>query len=155
MIELLIGPIASGKSTYAKTKARFGDIVINDDDIVNAVHANEYDLYSKPLKNLYKSIEHTIFMYAISLRKNVIIDKPNHRRDTRVRWVQLAKAYDCDISYILFKHEDYKIHAKRRYESDSRGYTLKYWEDVAKHHQDLFQGIVEEEGYTRLVKTYV
>ena len=44
-IQVLCGMIASGKSTYANNAARSGTICINDDAIVNMLHANNYDLY--------------------------------------------------------------------------------------------------------------
>ena len=37
-VEILVGPIASGKSTYLKHRVSQGAITINDDAIVNAVH---------------------------------------------------------------------------------------------------------------------
>jgi len=52
-IQILVGMIASGKSTYSKHAARLGFIVVNDDAIVNAVHGEDYTLYDKKLKLLW------------------------------------------------------------------------------------------------------
>ena len=77
-VEILVGFIASGKSTYSKHRASQGAIVINDDAIVNAVHSNIYELYDKNLKPLYKAVENTILEMALALNRDVVIDRPNY-----------------------------------------------------------------------------
>jgi len=47
-IVVLIGCIASGKSTYARKLARKGWVVINDDDIVKLVHGRDYTGCQQP-----------------------------------------------------------------------------------------------------------
>jgi dephospho-CoA kinase len=46
-VEVLVGGICSGKSTWCKSLAKDGWIVINDDSIVNSIHENCYKLYKK------------------------------------------------------------------------------------------------------------
>ena len=50
MLELLVGPIASGKSTYSNKAAKEGAIIVNDDAIVTALHGGDHTLYDKALK---------------------------------------------------------------------------------------------------------
>jgi hypothetical protein len=45
-------------------------------------------------------------------------------------------------------------HAKRRYESDSRGYSLEYWTKVAKAHLAEYEPPTLNEGFTE-IKEYV
>jgi dephospho-CoA kinase len=75
MIEVCCGHIASGKSTYCRERADAGWIIINDDSIVSAVHAQNYLLYAEDLKPLYKSIEDHILHTAVAMEKNVVIDR--------------------------------------------------------------------------------
>jgi dephospho-CoA kinase len=74
-IQVLVGMIASGKSTYAKNAARRGVICVNDDAVVNLVHADDYTLYDKSLKILYKSIENHIISMALAMSRTVLVDR--------------------------------------------------------------------------------
>lgn len=135
-IVVLSGAIASGKSTYACNAARKGYICVNDDAIVNLVHGGDYTLYQKDLKILYKSIENHIVSTALAMGKSVIIDRGrNNNKFGRKRWIALANSYDAFVEAIVFKNEGPEIHAKRRFQHDSRGHTYEYWFDVASAHQ--------------------
>jgi len=135
MVEVLVGMIASGKSTWAKQRAKEGWIVLNDDAIVNAVHGGDYTLYSENLKPLYKSIEDHIFHTAVAMGKNVVIDRGlDIRKTSRQRWIALAKSLDIMIIAVVFEKKTPEEHAHRRYESDGRGYSYEYWLKVAKIH---------------------
>ena len=74
---IFIGPICSGKSTKAREAAAAGSIVINDDAIVAMCHGGLYGRYSKSLKHLYKSIEMSMLNSALSLGRDVVVDRPN------------------------------------------------------------------------------
>lgn len=136
-MEILVGPIASGKSTYAKKEAGKGALIVNDDAIVTAVHGGHYLLYDESLKPLYKSIENTIIQMGLLLNRTVIIDRPNYSRITRMRYIGLAKSLDKNVIVIEFPDEGVEVHAKRRVK-DSRGYPLDYWKKVYLRHQSLY-----------------
>lgn len=138
-MEILVGPIASGKSTYCKKLAKEGAIILNDDSIVTAVHGGDYTLYNKDLKPLYKTIENTIICTCLAMKKKIIIDRPNYSLVTRRRYISLAKSFDEKVTLVLFKKELPEIHAKRRYESDARGHDFSHWLEVAKYHDSLYE----------------
>jgi len=151
MIELLIGPISSGKSTWAKQRAEEGWIVINDDSIVNSVHGGSYFLYDKSLKPLYKSIENHILVTAIAMGKNVVIDRAlDLNKKSRLRWIALAKSLDIPIQARLFKINDPEIHARRRFEDDPRGLTYDHWLEAAQRHHDSYDPPTLEEGFDHI-----
>lgn len=151
MIEILIGNIASGKSTYAKERAKEGAIIVNDDAIVTALHAGEYNLYSKDLKPLYKAIENQIIMTAVVMGHDVIVDRGlNITWEARQRLVGLGRSLDQEVVATLFVFEDPRIHASRRVKSDSRGYSYNYWLDVAERMQKDYQVPTRKEGFTSL-----
>lgn len=138
-LELLCGPIASGKSTYCRQAANEGAIILNDDSIVTAIHGGDYRLYNKSLKPLYKSVENSLISTALAMGLRVVVDRPNHSIKMRQRYIAIGKSFDVPVEVILFKRELPEIHGERRFKSDARGHDLNYWIDVARAHERLFE----------------
>ena len=148
MIEVLVGNLSSGKSTWCKQRAKNGWIIINDDNVVNLVHSSDYTLYKESLKPLYKSIEDHILHTAVAMNKNVVIDRGlDICATSRQRWIILAKSLDVPIRAVEFEVFTPEIHAKRRTEADSRGHNLDYWLMVAKKHFSVYSSPTLEEGF--------
>lgn len=140
--------IASGKSTYCKTAAKHGYVVINDDAIVNMLHADDYTLYDPKLKVLYKAIENNAISTALAFRKNVIIDRGlNVSVQGRSRWLSLAKSFDVTCDALVFRNEGPKVHAERRMKADGRGHPSEYWLRVAEVHNSLYVPPTQAEGF--------
>lgn len=153
MIEVLVGMIASGKSTWSKMRARNGWLVINDDAIVKALHAGNYTLYDKGLRPLYKAVEDHILHSAILLGRNVVIDRGlDINKRSRQRWIAIARSADAEIRAVLFDRLDPATHAMRRWRSDNRGRTLEYWLEVATAHDKRYDYPVISEGFCNIVK---
>jgi predicted kinase len=150
-VKLLIGPIASGKSTLTRRFADRGDIIVNDDAIVTAVHGGNYRLYNEKLKPLYKATEHSIIMSALSMGRDVVIDRPNFRESTRRRYIELARSFDVPTTGYIMAKAAPEEHAARRMKSDPRGYTLQYWIEVAKAHELRWQNPSMDEGFAGLI----
>lgn len=150
MIYVLVGPIASGKSTYCKRKAQEGALIVNDDSIVNALHADQYGAYDKDLKPLYKSLEMSIIAYAVAVNRDVVVDRPSYKRTTRRRYIEMAHSIDAEVTAIIFENFGPEVHAKRRFESDSRGYTYEGWLRVAKEHESLREPVDVHEGFDHI-----
>lgn len=147
-IHVLVGMIASGKSTYCKTAAKNGAVIMNDDAIVNLVHADDYTLYDKKLKILYKSVENHIIALAIALNKLVVIDRGlNVSVNGRRRWVALANSFDVPCEAISFPNEGPEIHAERRAKGDNRGHDYAYWLKVANAHNSVYVPPSADEGF--------
>jgi predicted kinase len=147
MIEVLVGPIASGKSTYAARRARQGAIVVSDDALTMMLHANQYHLYNNDLKRLYKTIETSVITAAVSQNRDVVIDKTNGKRRTRARYVALADTLDTQAFAILFDRLTPLGHAVRRTQADPRGLTLSDWRKVAERHEAEFEPVTMAEGF--------
>jgi predicted kinase len=151
MIELLVGHISSGKSTYSKSRAHEGWIIINDDAIVNSVHANQYTLYQERLKPLYKGIEVFLLNTAVAMGLNVVVDKGlNLSATSRQRWISLARSLDVPIHCVVFDAFEPEVHARRRVEDDARGWDYVYWLKVAKHHASVYDVPQLEEGFEEI-----
>lgn len=147
-LQVLVGMIASGKSTYARSAAQRGVICMNDDSIVNMLHADDYTLYDKSLKVLYKSIENHIIGTALAMQRVVMVDRGlNVSIRGRKRWIALANSFDVPCEAIVFKNEGPEVHATRRAQMDSRGHPIEYWMKVAKRHQSEYQEPSVDEGF--------
>lgn len=146
---VLCGMVSSGKSTYCKNAADAGFLIVNDDAIVNLLHADKYTLYDKKLKVLYKSIENHIVSSSIGIGRSVIIDRGlNVSKNGRRRWCALADSFDVECEAIVFHNDGPEEHALRRFNSDPRGHDWAYWLDVARHHDKIWQYPGKEEGFT-------
>ena len=150
-LQLLIGPIASGKSTYSFNAAHAGYLCINDDAIVNMLHANNYRGYRVDLKILYKSIENHIISTGLSMGKNVIVDRGlNISVEGRKRFIALAKSFDICCEAIVFQKESPDVHARRRFDNGGdacRGHSYEYWLKVAEKHESIYVAPSKEEGF--------
>lgn len=146
-IQVLVGMVASGKSTYALQKAREGWIVVSEDATVMSVHANDYQLYATALKPLYKAVENTTVALALALGRSVIIDRVNGTKASRARWISMAKSLDVEVSAVVFPMCDSEVHASRRSYSDSRGYDYKKWLEVVEKHKASYQIPTMDEGW--------
>lgn len=150
-IFILVGPISSSKSTYCKNAAKKGFIILNDDAIVNMLHGGNYILYDENLKLLYKSIENTIISTSLALKRDIIIDRGlNISKNSRKRYISLAKSFDVEIEAIVFKREKPEIHARRRFESDNRGLSYESWLNIAIIHDKQWEEPDKSEGFDKI-----
>lgn len=151
-VEILIGNIASGKSTYCQKRAKEGAIIMNDDAVVGGMHCDMYTLYSKELKPLYKAVENAIVTSAILMKRDVIIDRGmNLTPKSRRRFVGLAHSFDVNAVAIVFEFCEPIIHAQRRESHDLRGYSFNYWLNVAKVKHEQFIPPQEYEGFDKVI----
>jgi len=151
-LTLLVGSIASGKSTYISQNINENVLVINDDAIVNALHGNFYRFYNKKLKPLYKSIENLAISWGLSAGLDVVIDRPNLSPDTRQRYIQLAKSFDCkDIIAVVFPMITPEEAARRRFNSDNRGQNYEYWLRAAQDQLKSYKTVELNEGFSEIV----
>lgn len=152
-VELLVGLIASGKSTYARERAKDGWIIVNDDSVVEAVHGGDYTLYRESLKPLYKSVETDIFCTALAMGRSVLVDRGvNIRAASRVRWIGLASSMDTPIIAVSFPISKPEDHATRRMLSDPRGRNYDYWYNVARCQLRDWEQPQLKEGFDNLVQ---
>lgn len=148
LMEILVGPIASGKSTYARRRAADGAIVVCDDDLVLACHAGLYDMYDPRLKPMYMAMEAAVITHAASLGRDIVVDTGGRTRSRRSRFAALGRSLGYTPRAVLFEWKDAETHARRRFEHDPRGYSYERWLTVALRHEQEFQPVAPEEGLT-------
>jgi predicted kinase len=138
MIELLIGMIASGKSTYALQRAREGALVVSHDALTQMLHA-EYR-YEADLRECYRMMEERIAHSAYIHGRDIVIDRTHLTREARARWIGFARTLDfgpvgkSKIVAVVFPIFPAELHARKRFECDPRGRTFEEWLKVAEHH---------------------
>lgn len=151
-VEILIGNIASGKSTYCRRRVEEGAVVMNDDAIVNGLHCGIYTKYDKALKPLYKAIENAIVTSAITLGRDVVIDRGvNLTPRSRRRFVGLAHSMDAEAHAVIFEFCEPSIHADRRMSHDDRGHSAEYWLEVATVFHNKYIPPEEHEGFDKVI----
>lgn len=152
MIEILFGPIASGKSTYARKRAEEGAIIVNDDAIVTALHGGNYSLYRETLKPVYKAAQSAMISHALIDRQDVVVDTTARHRPTRDRLRLTALAFDTSSRLVIFRRGYFSgvEDGERRYEADPRGLTLEQWRDIGRRHAGTYDPLTpsEEKLYT-------
>lgn len=139
-LEVLIGPICSGKSTYAKRRAKEGAIIVCHDDLTEMIHG-EYR-YEKELRSEYRACEESIARTFLESGKDVIIDRTHLTRESRSRWIDFAKheyqmfhpADHPEVIAVVFPIDLPPVSAMRRFEHDARGRPYEEWLRVARHH---------------------
>jgi len=154
-LELLIGTIASGKSTYSRQRSKQGAIIINDDALVTALHGGYYNLYNKDLKPLYKSVEQSIMIHCILSGVDVVIDRPNLTKASRAKYLAIAKAMDIEVAQVIFPFQEPKVHALRRMGDNTRGYSFEHWLNVAKDHIGRYEPPEVDEGHDYIMQIEV
>jgi predicted kinase len=151
-LELLIGMIASGKSTYALKRAEEGALVVSHDALTAMLHA-EYR-YESGLRDAYRRMEEEIAHIAIVHEKDVVIDRTHLTRASRERWVEFANRFlpTVPVIAVAFPIEPAHIHATRRFAHDARGRTFLDWHGVALHHavQAQAEPLSDDEGFAEI-----
>lgn len=132
-IYLTCANIASGKTTWAKKKAKEDPsfLIFDMDSIVTMLHG-DYLLYSTECKPIYDSIEFHAISKIIKSGKNVIVDRLNHMVSRRAKYVDLASELGVTVEVVLFPRVSPEEHATRRFNSENRGYTFERWLSVAE-----------------------
>lgn len=158
-IEILVGMIASGKSTYARTRADEGALVVCHDDLTEMLHGRYR--YERELRSIYRAMEEEIAKVAFMAGKDVVIDRTHLTRESRERWINFAsdeRAFPgnagLEIVAVAFPIRSAANHANIRWQSDPRGRGFAEWKAVAEHHaaQAEAEPISEGEGFDRVVR---
>lgn len=133
IIEVLVGMIASGKSTYARKRADEGALVISHDDLTTMLHGCYR--YEPELKDCYRAIMVDMACQSIIAKRDVIVDRTHLTRESRKIWIDVANGAKVPVIAVMFPQLHAEAHARRRFEADPRGRSYEEWLKVAKHHE--------------------
>lgn len=146
-LEILFGPIASGKSTYSAKRANDGALIANDDAVVLAIHGGQYSAYEKELKGLYKGVRSQIIHTAAAIGRDVVVDSTGLTRERREHLRTLATSLDMSPGLVLFRKGRFQGAAdgRRRFKADPRGISKEEWIKIGEHHAKTHDPLTVEE----------
>jgi predicted kinase len=147
-IEMLIGFIGSGKSTYARKWAEQGAVIICRDDMITMVHGC-YRYESRWSLMYNRMMEESIKVAFDHGRNYVILDGTHLTVESRKRWIEYGIQHRYPIVATVFPMESPEVHARRRFESDPRGRSLEEWINVAEKHAEQWrwEPVKVDEGF--------
>lgn len=154
-LEVLVGMIASGKSTYARRRADEGAMVVCHDDLTEMLHARYR--YEPENREFYRRIEEAVAYQALLDGKDVVIDRTHLTRESRRRWIEWigcrVAIRDVSIVAVTFPIEPAYSHAMRRYNHDPRGRRFDEWLRVALHHEEqaMAEPLSADEGFAEII----
>ena len=132
VLELLVGNIASGKSSWTEPRASEGWITVNNDSLVRSMHGGNYD-WERQIPGLKTSLGILIVETAGAHGRSVVIDNTNRTSSGRLPFVAAARrAGGMKVRAILFPRSSPETHARRRFEADARAMPHDYWLEVAR-----------------------
>jgi predicted kinase len=146
-LKILVGNIASGKSTYSREQGKWGAVIIDRDALLMMLHGNDYTGYNHTLKPMYKDMENFLIRNALSYGRTVILDRTNMDKARRSRFIQFGKQAHAKVECYVFPMEPADVHARRRFESDARGYPLHRWQEVAARFASEYEQPTYDEGF--------
>jgi predicted kinase len=88
---VLVGPPASGKSTWAKQNGR-GVVHVSQDDLIDAISPDGFEHIYRPI---YAAGEDAVARTALGEGHTVIVDRTNRTRALRYRWLAIACEAGC------------------------------------------------------------
>ncbi len=124
-LEVLVGIVASGKSTYARRRADEGALVISYDELAQMLHAR-YRI-DPALRPAYAAIIWNTVAVAQAHGRDVVLDGTHLTRESRRYWVNQARAAGVRVVAIQFPVGPPEDHAARRYATDARGKSYDDW----------------------------
>lgn len=139
-LEILVGMVGSGKSTYARRRADEGAIVISHDSLTEMLHARYR--YEQQLRAEYRAAEEQLARTFLSAGRDVVIDRTHLTTESRGRWIGFAKrmhfgsGIETRVMAVTFPIESPEVHAQRRCIADARGRSFDDWFRVAQHHYE-------------------
>lgn len=161
-LEVLVGPIASGKSSYARLRASEGALIVCHDDLTAMLHGEHRD--EPGLRECYRRMEESIAWAALSSGRDVVVDRDHLTRESRARWIAWARMYDSlhwsgslgpttPVFAVAFPAASPEAHARRRFVADPRGRPYEEWLAVAEHHhaRSLAEPLSAAEGFAEIL----
>src|ERR1700678_1664455 len=88
---VLVGPPASGKTTWARRNGR-GAVHVSQDGLIGAITPDGFDHVYRPI---YRAAEDAVARAALQSGHTVIVDRTNRTRAHRERWLRVAHEAPC------------------------------------------------------------
>ena len=151
IIILLVGNIASGKTTSCKDYSRnLNARVVSKDDIRYSLGAGEYVFDLKCEKGVHASAL-VLTEELMKSEQNIIIDETNMDKKIRKPYLKLAKKYGYTPYATVFPRISQKKAVQRRLNNNHGTTDKKTWDGVFKRNKKRYQEPTNKEGFRYIV----
>jgi predicted kinase len=148
-LDILVGNIGCGKSTFAAILARRKNaVIVNMDTIQQMVAGGEYGAYDKEKKRVYQETEDTIIRTALYDGFNVVIDRTNMDKKRRKRFIDIGKKYTEVICYDWGEGNPKDIFKRIK---SPRGIPEKQWSEVFDYMCKSYEKPTLAEGFDKII----
>jgi predicted kinase len=94
---VLVGPPASGKTTWARQNGR-GAIHVSQDDLIETITPDGFD---HVYRSVYYAAENAVAQAALEADYTVIVDRTNRTREHRKRWLRIAAEARSPVAAVV------------------------------------------------------
>lgn len=152
-LTLLIGPPASGKSTWIKNN-RKNEVIISRDNIVEelankkglsyADSFNDKELQNEVNKQLQKDIHFNFYN-----EKNIIVDMTNMSKSSRSKFLNMGKEKNYYCIGIVFEVEKYELYRRSEQRKQETGKEIS--NEIIDSMLSRYEKPTKEEGFDELI----
>jgi predicted kinase len=141
MIYLLCGLPGSGKSTWAKKKAKETEALIINKDQIRTMLFGEYG-YRPEVEDIVRKITHGSILAVKSSKRDVIIDECNITKEKRSEVMMYTETTPTVCVYFTEKENNLKNRMH-----DRRGIPMEQWESIIMNMSESFEEPTIDEGF--------
>jgi len=149
MIDIIVGNIGTGKSTYAKNNLKDKCLVWNADEIRKMFHPGVY-IFDVEENLVIQSMKIAFIEEGLRLGFDLCFDDTNINREIRSELISIIReaSEDVEIRCIDFgKGNDETLERRRK---ESRGVNPDLWNEVHKKFFDEYQEPQLDEGFKEI-----
>lgn len=150
-IQILVGNIGAGKSTFCKQKVKEGYVILSKDDIRYSIGAGDY-IFNLEYEPIIHSIAMSMAINFMAIGVNVIIDETNMDKASRYHYLHFATTYGYKKTAIVFKKLSMKESVRRRLQSNHGKTAKAVWEEVWKRKNSAYERPNKKEGFDKILK---
>lgn len=145
-IEILIGNIGAGKSTYCRQKVKEGYIVLSKDSVRYMFGAGSYVWNEKLELAIHRGMM-CMLAWLMSTNADVIIDETNMDKKSREEQLHCAVIYKYKATAVIFPKFSKEVSVGRRLSSNHGDASKEVWEEVWERKNSVYEKPTYEEGF--------
>ena len=147
---LFSGNIGTGKSTLCnKLSNLYNATIVNKDSLLESM-SGCYGKYDSNKVEIYKKVENCIVEECLKNKQSVIIDRLNHSKEERKRFIDIAKKYNIEV--IAYDFGSGTEESLERRIKGNRGVPKRVWVEVHNTIKDSYETPEIEEGILEVRK---
>jgi len=146
---VLVGNIASGKTTYARTLVKKGFISVYRDGLRYSIGSGNY-VFNKKIEPIIADLHLHCLKTFLSSGYNIVVDETNVTKALRARYITAGKKNKYKIECHILPTIPVKEAIKRRMKDNFGGYSVSTWRRIYHMFSDRYEAPVISEGFDRV-----